>query len=687
MKNTKLIALVAVLVVITLVVSIVVATSNDQKVSGELNQTITNYESKIEALNKTIDELNKGLISAEEALEALNKAGVELKEWNEATVALPQMLIDLKAAAVAFHNAAVVVDPTFKGELSYNTLGCINANLVVDFNALYNYSLDGETSVKAQFTTLYEDAVKDLFRATTVEEMKNIVKGLTTSYDAVPTSIESLRTAIVEAEKNGVTYDDYANIKLATDLIDFVDVDLYAEDEQKDLEERLHTLYVEFRPIVVASYQALAEALPAEEQIAPSHYEQVEKVTEELAFVGVVYEELYGAEAATKFNSLLTKKNGKATDLGKAVKRHEEAVARVEVVKQIEAAAKVVNETLANAFKKDNVDDFDITKYGANLLTHTYVKEQLLAHITYWETVWSIITDEDDEDYNEELYNLVNRDVYEGYVADFEVVVEELRTAADAFRDAVEAIEAITPDSKTELDNAKALFDAAAKLMKKEDLDIILDYVDYVDEDGEDVEITGVVDSWYTMLTLRAEYDWLVTAIKALEEDVKDSLIECQQPAVHGKLDPNGNLVECDCQNVGKYDYSTIGNHDASIVKILGNYGLDESVFDAALLAEYKVARLQSHIATAKANVATAQAASTLEPELSAALANMLNEEIDTISANYTFAVELVCTCDEDSTDPCECDTYKMAIVDDPAEKLDTYYTVDYLLNNRFDVQ
>ena len=522
---------------------------------------------------------------------------------------------------------------------------------------------------------------------TTVEEMKNIVKGLTTSYDAVPTSIESLRTAIVEAEKNGVTYDDYANIKLATDLIDFVDVDLYAEDEQKDLEERLHTLYVEFRPIVVASYQALAEALPAEEQIAPSHYEQVEKVTEELNFVGVVYEELYGAEAATKFNSLLTKKNSKATDLGKAVKRHEEAVARVEVVKKIEAAAKVVNETLANAFKKDNVDGFDITKYGANLLTHKYVKEQLLAHITYWENVWSIITDEDDEDYNEELYNLVNRDVYEGYVADFEVVVEELRTAADAFRDAVAAIEAITPDSKTELDNAKALFDAAAKLMKKEDLDIILDYVDYVDEDGEDVEITGVVDSWYTMLTLRAEYDWLVTAIKALEEDVKDSLIECQQPAVHGKLDPNGNLVECDCQNVGKYDYSTIGNHDASIVKILGNYGLDESVFDAALLAEYKVARLQSHIATAKANVATAQAASTLEPELSAALANMLNEEIDTISANYTFAVELVCTCDEDSTDPCECDTYKMAIVDDPAEKLDTYYTVDYLLNNRFDVQ
>jgi exonuclease VII small subunit len=704
MKNTKLIALVAVLVVITLVVSIVVATSNDEKVAKDLEQQVSSYEDKIASLNKIIDDLNKGLVSAEEALEALNKAGVELKEWNEATVALPQQLINLKAAAVAFHNAAVVVDPTFKGELSYDIKGCIDANLIVNFNALYNYK-NGDANVIDQFTTIYDEAYNDLLRATTVAEMQSIVKGLTASYEAIPTSIEALRTAITEAEKNGVTYDDYANIKLATYLTRtfVVDDDLYNKDEKKDLADRLAALYVDFAPVVLAKYQELAAALPEVEQVAPSHYEQVEKATAEGEFVKFIWTEVHGAQASAKLNALLTKKNGKDTDLGKAVKLHKAVVARVLVVKQIEAHANAVNKVLADAFKNETVDRFDETKYGANLYTHKYIYETLWADIDYWERINNIITDEKDEDYNEELHNLVNYEVYEGYKADFQVVVEVLREAADKFIDAVAAIEKITPDSKDELNAAKALFDAAAKLMKKEDLDIILNYVDYVDEDGDDVEINGVVDSWYTMLKLRADYDWLVAAIATLENDVKDSLVKCTNET-HGKLDANGNVVVCNCKQqaleitaggvkvlaeykVGEYNLHTIGNHDANIIKILGNYDLDESVFDADLLAVYKVARLLPYINTARKNVETAKKASTLDAELSDALANYLNEEIDEISANYTFAVELVCTCPENSTDPCECDTYKMAIVDDPAKTLTEKYAVDYLLNNRFDVQ
>ena len=685
MKNTKLIALVAVLVVITLVVSIVVATSNDKKVSDDLKQTVTDYESKIDALNKTIDELNKGIISAEEALEALKNAGVELKEWNEATVALPQMLVDLKNAAIAFHNNAVVINPEYKGEIT-KVNGLVNGGFVLaDFNALYNYTVDG-ASVKAQFTAIYNEAQNDLFRATSVEEMKNIVKGLTASYDAIPTSIEALRTAITEAEKNGVTYDDYANIKLARYLVKefVVDADLYAKDEQEDLAKRLVALYKDFAPVVVASFQTLAEALPEVEMVAPSHYAQVEEATDELAFVAEIYTELYGAEASAKFQALLTKKNGKLTDLGKAVDKYQDVVARVAVVKQIEAHANQVNDRLAKAFTKDNMEGWVLTNYGANLATHNYIYNTLWAHIDYWERINEIVTDEKDEDYNEELHNLVNYDVYEGYIADFEVVVEELRTAADAFIESVEAIEAITPDSLETLNASKALFDAAAKLMKKEDLDIILDYVDYVDEDGEDVEINGVVDSWYTMWALYDDYFWLVDAIAALENDVKDSIIKCTDNT-HGTKDQHGDIIPCTCANVGKYDYSTIGNHDGNIVIILGNYGLDESVFDTALLDVYKVARLQSAIATAKTNVATAHGLATADSKDS--MKRVLEAEIDRISLVYTFAVELVCTCPDDSTDPCECNTYKMAIVNDPAKTLADNYTVDYLLNNRFDVK
>jgi hypothetical protein len=168
----------------------------------------------------------------------------------------------------------------------------------------------------------------------------------------------------------------------------------------------------EFKPLVVEKFVELVKVLPEVELLAPSHYEAVEAATKEAAFVI----ELYGATEAEK---LELNKKGKLTAYGEALETLAEAEARVLVVKAIELHATNLNKVLANAFEKDNAFGFDVKKYGANIYTYNHLAN-VGAQIETWVTVNSIVTDEKDEAYNAELYNLVNHNVYEGYVANFE---------------------------------------------------------------------------------------------------------------------------------------------------------------------------------------------------------------------------------------------------------------------------
>ena len=682
MKNTKLIALVAVLVVVSLVVSIAVAFGNDKKANAVIEETIKNYEEEIADLNKTIEDLNKGLISATEALDKLQGIGVEIKNWNEATAVLVDKLAELAEAYTEFQKSVEVYDE--KDEKKENPL--------VTFADLYVFSYTvGEETVAhtEQFAELYTNAKNDLQRATSVAEMNTIIANFKTALTKVPTILDLYIANLEAVEKDGkVTYDEYDTIKLAYQLAGKITNDNVfapaAEGEEKGqkelLAERYEKLLAEFKPLVVEKFVELVKVLPEVELLAPSHYEAVEAAAKEAAFVI----ELYGATEAEK---LELNKKGKLTAYGTALETLAEVEARVLVVKDIELHATNLNKVLANAFEKDNAFGFDVKKYGANIYTYNHLAS-VGAQIDTWVNAWTIVTDEKDEAYNAELYNLVNHNVYEGYVANFETEVATLRAAAEAFITAVEAIENVNLDSKATLDAAKVLFDTVSKGQKIADLDTILELNDYVDDEGEDVEVTGIADSYDAWLTQLARYNWLTATKKALEDAAKATLVKCEDKT-HGTKDANGDVIVCDCENLGTYDYTKfVGDFDDEIVRIIAEYELDETVFDAELLTVYKMARLQTVLGQVKAILNSVHTPDVANPDAKAdALHAIILEEIDAVAADYTFAAEFTCVDPDNKDHECDCaedlNNWKMAIENEPAEALAEKYT-ETILKDRF---
>ena len=676
MKNTKLIALVAVLVVVSLVVSIAVALGNDKKGNDAIVGTIKDYEQQIAELNKTIEDLEKGLISSTEALEKLQAAGVEIKNWNEASAVLVDKLEELEAAYDEFVESVNVYDE--KDEKKENPL--------VTYEDLYEFTYtQGEETVwhDDQIWELEYNAMMDLYRATSVAEMNTIIANFKADLAKVPTILEFYLSTLETVEKDGkVTYDEYETMLVAYEVADQIIDNIYApaaEGEEKGqkelLAERLDALMTEFKPLVVDKFVELAQALPEVEFLAPSHYDAVKAAADEAAFVI----ELYGTTEAKK---LETNKKGKLTAYGEALKTLAEVEAREVVVREIEAGAEALNEVLAEAFDKETIANMEL-KYGANIETYNYIAF-LGELIDGWVEYWEIVEDTKAEDYNAELYNLVNHNVYAGYVANFEAEVATLRAAAEEFIAAVEAIENVNLDSKATLDAAKVLFDTVANGQKIADVDTILELNDYLDEDEELVEVTGVADSYDAWLTQYARYNWLVAAKKNLEESVKNALIVCT--AEH--KDADGKTVACDgkgaCEKVGTYDLTKIGNFDADILEIIAMYELDETVYDAELLSVYKLARIQTTLDAVLTLVDEAYAASTNTKKDT--LKAILVEEITAAAADYTFEAEFTCVDPDNKDHECDCaeDLANWALViENDATVLAEKYTAE-ILADRF---
>ena len=645
----KALSILIIALVLVLAISLT-SCDNNQTIPDDEQQTIDNYEAEIARIEKIIEELRAGLITANEALEALKNADLKLDAWNEASAALPAKLEALEKVAEEFVKDVTIYDED--GE-----------TVLVSFYEIY-VDMDA-------FEELAAIAEIELYRATSVAAMDEIIKNFKTDLYNVPTALETLVSAIEAAEANGVSLEDYDNILLAHELIYFVDNDVYAEDQREELEDRLAELVKAFKPLAVEHFVTLVYALPENvAHLAPSHEEALEAATEAYAFVL----ELYNNDDA----SLLLDKKNKPTVYANAKADLADYNVQWTVVECIVESAQLVNEILMHAFDEENFTE----EFGANIETLTYLNS-LKALIEDWEC--TIVTDPYDEDYSAEIYNLVNRSIYYGYVAQYEAKVADLRVTADAFINAVAALEGtITPDSRDSLMAAYDLYDAAVGLVAPSIIDTLCGYYDYVDEDGEIVEIIGVQDSLYILTNkYHAEYTWLVSVIKALEHSIEDAVIKCE--FVH--KDANGKTIDCDgkgaCAHVGMIDYTRVENFDYEIVIILSYFNLDETVFDADALAEYKIARIIGAVEMARANVYEANAAYP-----NAGLVTYYNAQIDkTITADYTFAVELDCTCYEGYDEPCECDTYVMAIENDPIAILAEKFDLDALMRIFADAQ
>ena len=653
MKNTKLIALVALLVVISMVVSVVIATSNDNKVSGQVQETVKSYEEKIADLNKTIDKLNAGLISANQALEALKNAGVELENWNAASAVLADKLDELEAAAEAFEESANVYAP----DHDECTLEDHEACVVADFYDVYSYSYNDVDSMEVFYELAYK-AQTDILRATSVAEMDAIIAQFKKDCEAVPTILETLY-ATLKTIGTEVTYDDYDNIKKASFLFSVVDEDVLApaatEDDKSEkelLDEQLKALYVDFKPLVVDTFITLVGKLPSVEQYAPSYEDELVAAQEEYAFVL----ELYGEDV----KDLRKDKKDKETAFAKAEVTLGEIKAQKVVVDGIVEAAELVNE----AIKAQK--DYKIAADRASRL----MIEGLEALVAEWEEDYSIITDEKDEDFNAELYNLVNRAGIEAYNNTLLAKAGELKVLADAYIAIIDGIEKVTNTSKDTLDaslDAWDEFTTAAGALTPVDVDFIVGY------ESEE----GVVAAWNNYTAKLTVYNNIIAAIDYVENGVKAVMkVDCK--VNHGKNEDD-EPIACDCE-VNVLDETKLTSLDqtgidAKLVALLATYELDETVIDADLLAIYKTARLYDELAAALANVDTAYAAAT-NASKDAQKASLVTLVERAAKKAYTFEVELVCTCDPDSEEECECDTYKL--VDDAATKALAVFTKEY---------
>lgn len=698
MKNTKLIALVAVLVVITLVVSIVVATSNDEKVAADLEQQVADYEKEIAVLNKTLDELNAGLITATQALEALKEANVKLENWNKASDAMVSKIEELnkayedfKASKVVYAEDGKTVVISFADQYSFSYAYGYNTQIV----GVNNVPADAWTYHSAQFTELLSLATLDIYRAASIEDMNTIISNFKKDIAKVPTIRELLLSTIETVNKGGVTYSDYNDLVLASYLYSVIKTTntnmftapatLEDKGEQVELAEELEALKEEFKPLVVENFIKLVDELPEVPFLAPSSAKAVEAARNEKTFV----EYLYGATEEAKLH---TDKWSRKTLYAKHIDTLLAAEARMVVVAQIEAAAKLVNAT---------IDSFKTYEFIANRASRDVIVSLENAVIA-WETTWTIITESKDHEWNEELYNLVNRAAIEGYEAKLQAKVAELKALADSYIDTINNIGVITHNSKDVLDGArvayKTFLDAAeAKLLSAEDVDYVIGY-----ELGE-----GVVAAWNNFAACVARYNTIINTITGIENAIKTlTKLECQA-TTHTEVNQWGitiTLTHCNCTDAMKKrvldptKYVTTSYYDEdeemtvyvrpmifdaidlSIQTLLNFEGEYEDAINDELLSLYKEARVSYDVTVAKANLETAYNAAVLAgianaSVIKAELANLVDLYAQT---PYTFTVKCQTTHVDANGKTVACDCAVLPLVRDAARVALDKFTVEF---------
>ena len=690
MKNTKLIALVAVLVVITLVVSIVVATNNDKKVASQLEQQVKDYESEIAQLNKTLDEFKAGLITATEALEALKEANIKLENWDKASDVMINKIAELEKALADFKASKVVYKEDGKTVL-------VSFNDQYNFTYAYGHNYQTATTAPetvtyhaAQFNELLELAKLDIYRAASIEDMNAIISNFKKDIAKVQTIRELLLSTLEKVNKGGVTYDDYNDLVLASYLYNVIKVTNPAmfnapvsEDdkgEQVELAEELEALKEEFKPLVVANFIKLVDALPAKALLAPTHFDAVTRAREEQAFV--LY--LYGAkdEAGLRKDKWERETTYARTDAALKVLE-----ARVDFIKtSIIPGANTIN-ALLDTYKEY---DFIANRASRDVIVNIEKK------IAGWEKLNVIITDPKDYEWNEELYNLVNRDVLAGYEAKLQANVADLKADAEEFIATVETLGVITHNSKDVLAAVEASYwtyssKCVAQLLSVADADYVIGY-----DLGE-----GVVAAWNNLATCKATYTAIMNKIAEIETAITGiTKLVCVQ-TVHHAVDPaTGAAVTvptCNCTDAMKQRVldettytlggatmdATLANIETLIVDLLNYKGEDETGINPDLLALYKTARIGHFVANAKANVVAAKAtqvAAGYDVALANEVEKVLLAEIDRRAlVNYTFTV----ACQTEHKDPVTgktlaCDCTRLPLVTDATTKSLLDFTVSY---------
>ena len=555
MKNTKLIGLVALLVVVVLVVSVVIATSADKANMKPVTDKLTAYEQQLAQLNKTLAEVQSGLKSANQALEELKAAGVIIEDFNDATAKLMEKAEELANKIEEYENA--------KDE---------NGNALFNSNLYHNYDV--------KKAAILRQAQMDLFRATSVKAMDEIIAKVLEDLKALPTKVQEYATLVDAIEKDGVKVEDKENVMavlagnmtgLTWDLYEGAD-QTAKEAAKTALDKRFNDALVEYKKVVTAEFVATVTKLPTvdglkltDEKALDDARAQYVHLTTDLGLTFVAADDAYKAEA-----SLVALE------------------ARETLLAGVKADADAFNASVKTWFE-DHLNTG--VKFGLNnetLTALTALENAIKAEIADYETRLSVVLDSEKAGFNEYVYKFLDHAGVAAYRTQYNEVKAGLSKLADAYKAAVKTL----GEKKTyaELTAANTAAHNAWFAITDSFGTATVDAAQ-VDTDLELTKDT-VVEAKAAHATISTELAVLATKVNAISTYLKEiDEIVCQQPTVHT------GTVACDCKTT-KQTLTLAGIRaivESNLLPVLStDRHFDEKVIGDELLASLKAAYVKA---------------------------------------------------------------------------------------------
>ena len=633
MKNTKLIALVAVLLVVSVVVSVVISTSGNKDYSEIIDAMKQETQTQLDALKQANEALQKELDKAEQSNKDLQDEIADLNDKLESEVNGGNVSAeDYQAATEALGAKKDQLDAIVK---AYTEAKNDKGELILDTSKYFNW-----TTAK---NVLKATAIAALERALTVAQQDEIVAKFEADLKVIPTKVQELTALVASIEADGVTADDkdavlkvlgkYDNGSYSGHMFTSVDApaakdfdgeDITAQTKTRDaLEKRFNAALKDYNKAAIAHFVEMANALPAIEDVKISDKKAVNDVND--YFVKHLQGDLgltsVGSEATRAYKKINNPDTGKDDLL--------ERIATYEALKLIvDDETTGINATIKNAFKAEGSFKLNVTTLttienlikAVNKLFYGY--EALEEPDNYvansgWEFTYGFELHDDETKFNEYVYNLVDVKTIESYQARFATLAEELVAKEGEYYDAVKALETVVTNEEliAAVANCQTIYDAINKIADATKVDTLLG-----NEADEDTGKYPFAEARKAHLAAAQEVTGINLEIKKITDLLKSIRdIVCENKEEH-YTDPALKVdgkKPCDCEtlaenyNPKKVDLSD-STFNAAFVKafngmytLLTKYELTEAIVGEETLAEYKEVFMLALNKAAKAQIKT----------------------------------------------------------------------------------
>lgn len=429
-NKNKLIGFIALIVVAVLVVSAAVALIADNANKNELAQQNAQLQEKLdkvqadldaaeEKLNAAQGDLDSALKTIEELDKALTAAKSDLASAKGDLADARQRVADLEAKILELVTSWAAATPEVHGA-------------VVEIQAAYDEAMKGAylyADAKV-LDGLYEakmDAIYAVIRSTSVDSLKAVVEGFNDAIAEIEKDrFDNTLKAMIEAVKvDGVTHpEDVAGVEGCEKYL--ADLTSNTEVYNKLVELGLDKEVEELRKLLDADEKAdLEKAFIDAVALIPEYVQLSDKATVEAA-----------RAAYDALNSKYPVVAGENADVDEAIKTLLEAEQRLLALVDIVDEANKINEAIKSATEVAKADS----------ATRDAIKN-IGDRIAAWET----LVEKDDPN-----WTLIDRAGYEALKTLYDNAVEALKADYDAFKAAVEAIGAVTPDSGAAIEAAWA---------------------------------------------------------------------------------------------------------------------------------------------------------------------------------------------------------------------------------------